>query len=79
MASLWLHFAPQVRVIVANDRMMRRYIRGRIAEHRATYDPENIRDFLDLYLRTADQGEDSDIYTGEKCSLQWRHNGRDSV
>lgn len=27
------------------------YVRGRIQEHRLTFDPNNIRDFVDLFLK----------------------------
>ncbi|KAL3874622.1 hypothetical protein ACJMK2_037608 [Sinanodonta woodiana] len=36
---------------------MSRYARKRIKEHRATFDPDNIRDFVDLYLK-AEEHED---------------------
>ena len=37
---------------------LEKYATGRIEEHRATFDPDNIRDFVDLFLKN--EGADGD-------------------
>lgn len=43
---------------------MKRYLSETIEEHRATFDGENIRDFIDLYLKATRDGSDSELFTG---------------
>ena len=40
------------------------FIRKRIAEHKETFDADNLRDFIDLYLKTETSGETSGAMTG---------------
>lgn len=32
------------------------FVRERVREHEATFDPENIRDFVDMYIETKRKG-----------------------
>ncbi|KAK3608637.1 hypothetical protein CHS0354_042638 [Potamilus streckersoni] len=43
---------------------MSRYAKRRIKEHRETFDPNNIRDFVDLYLK-AEEHEDEEVVNEE--------------
>lgn len=43
---------------------VKRYLSETIDEHKATFDGENIRDFIDLYLKAAKEGENAELYTG---------------
>ena len=36
---------------------MRDFVNEKIREHRLSYDPDNIRDFVDLYIRACDDFE----------------------
>ena len=45
-------------------RETRAFIRKRIAEHMDTFDEDNMRDFIDLYLKTEKSGETSGAMTG---------------
>ncbi|KAL3874626.1 hypothetical protein ACJMK2_037612 [Sinanodonta woodiana] len=40
---------------------MYKYVRKRIKEHRATFDPDNIRDFVDLYLKAEEHKDDEAV------------------
>ena len=42
----------------------RAFVRKMIAEHRETYDEDNIRDFIDLYLKTEKLGETDGAMSG---------------
>ena len=47
------------------DREIRDFVRKRIDEHRDTFDGDNVRDFIDLYLKTEQSGEESGAFTGQ--------------
>ncbi|XP_013412458.1 cytochrome P450 2B4 [Lingula anatina] len=38
-------------------------IKTEVEEHRKTFDPENIRDFIDCYLKTLQEEKDLDVFT----------------
>ena len=38
-------------------------MRKRIDEHRNTFDGDNVRDFIDLYLKTEKSGEESSAFS----------------
>ena len=40
-------------------------MRERIAEHRDTFDEENVRDFIDMYLKAEKDGEETGALTGK--------------
>ncbi|KAL3874624.1 hypothetical protein ACJMK2_037610 [Sinanodonta woodiana] len=40
---------------------MSRYARKRIKEHRATFNPDNIRDFVDLYLKAEEHEDEEEV------------------
>ena len=54
-------------------------MRKRIAEHRDTFDEENVRDFIDMYLKAEKDGEETGALTGKYnviltvnvCSLKY--------
>ncbi len=41
---------PRFRKVLTGHRETRDYIRKRIAEHMDTFDEENMRDFIDIYI-----------------------------
>ena len=47
---------------------VRDYVRKKIQDHRSTFDPNNIRDFIDVCLDTEQKETDaklkSEVYTG---------------
>ena len=45
--------------------MVRDFGRKRIDEHRDTFDKDNVRDFIDLYLKTEQSGEETGAFTGK--------------
>ena len=55
---------PRLRKLLAVHRETRAFIRKRVAEHKATFDEGNMRDFIDLYLKTEKSGETSGAMTG---------------
>ena len=40
------------------------YLSETIEEHKATFDPENIRDFIDLYLKASRDESEPELFTG---------------
>ena len=42
----------------------RQFVRRRVREHRDTFDGENVRDFVDLYLQAERSAEADPAYTG---------------
>ncbi|KAK2176565.1 hypothetical protein NP493_655g00003 [Ridgeia piscesae] len=54
---------PKVRKMLEVDREIRDFVRKRIDEHRDTFDGDNVRDFIDLYLKTEQSGEESGAFT----------------
>lgn len=44
---------------------VKRYLSETIEEHKATFDGDNIRDFIDLYIKAANDGENTALYTGK--------------
>jgi len=61
----WLRFLPPFRA--AYDELknlsdtFKDYILAHVAEHRETFDPDNIRDFIDLYLEAERNMEDAGV------------------
>ena len=47
------------------DREIRDFLRKRIDEHRDIFDGDNVRDFIDLYLKTEQSGEESGAFSGK--------------
>ena len=45
------------------------FIRKIIAEHRETFDEDNVRDFIDLYLKAERCGDDDGAFTGRSTLL----------
>nr|KAG5686870.1 hypothetical protein BaRGS_015548 [Batillaria attramentaria] len=39
------------------------YLEGLLKDHEETFDPDNIRDFVDLYIKTSRESEDKHLYT----------------
>ena len=46
------------------DRQIKDFVRERIAEHRETFDEDNIRDFTDLYIKAGRCGDEGGAMTG---------------
>jgi hypothetical protein len=49
--------------VLANVKSIEKYVKGRIEEHRETFDPDNIRDFVDLFLKN-EGGSGDDAING---------------
>ena len=47
------------------EREIRDFLRKRIDEHRDTFDGDNVRDFVDLYLKTEQSEEESGAFSGK--------------
>ena len=54
-----------------NQKKMEDYIKIQIQKHKETYDPCNIRDFIDLYIQREYDDTEDDI-TGEGCEWDVR-------
>ncbi|KAI0226764.1 Cytochrome P450 2C20 [Lamellibrachia satsuma] len=54
---------PKVRKIVEVDREAKDFVRKIIAEHRDTFDEDNVRDFVDIYLKTEKRENESGALT----------------
>ena len=50
--------------MIENDKRLEEYISKRIAEHRETFDPDKLRDFIDLYLKVNHEGHKAEVVTG---------------
>ena len=59
---------PSLRKVLAVYRETRAFIRKRVAEHMDTFDEDNMRDFIDLYIKTVKSGETSGAMTGRNHS-----------
>ena len=46
------------------DRQIKDFVRKIITEHRETFDEDNVRDFIDIYLKAEKRGEESGALTG---------------
>ena len=46
-----LHFQFDIDVFIRAIEGTRQFVREIMAEHRETYDPDNIRDLIDLYIQ----------------------------
>ena len=42
-------------------------LRKKIDEHRDTFDGDNVRDFIDLYLKMEQSGEENGAFSGKCC------------
>ena len=47
------------------DREAKDFVRKIIAEHRDTFDDDNVRDFIDIYLKTEKHENKSGALTGK--------------
>ena len=52
----------QVGRAIQSFRRLEKFAKSKIQEHRETFDPDNIRDFVDLYLQT--ENTDDKYITG---------------
>ena len=46
------------------------YVAERLREHEETFDPDNIRDFMDLHIQMKRSGEHKETLTGKYTCLQ---------
>ena len=73
--NLFLVKPSLVRTALANNRT-REFVRKRVQEHRETFDPDAIRDFVDIYLdaemRSKMGGDDDMLYTGRNVNFTIR-------
>ena len=51
--------------MIENDKHLEKYISQRIAEHKETFDPDKVRDFIDLYLKVNSEGHKAEAITGK--------------
>jgi hypothetical protein len=63
---LCLYF--QISKVFGIFKSLEKYAKGRIEEHRETFDPDNIRDFVDLFLKN-EGGNGDDAINGMCLSL----------
>ena len=48
-----------------------------LKEHEETYNPDEVRDFVDIYIKTRSESEDTHLYTGTSSSFPFAMlNGR---
>ena len=52
-----------MRKVVDIDRDIKEFVRKKTAEHRETFDEQNIRDFIDIYLKAEKDGEENGALT----------------
>ena len=52
--------------------VLSRYMRQQLEEHEATFDPENIRDMLDLHIQLK-EANDADQTQGNALCLKFTH------
>lgn len=50
---------------VNNLKKVDNYIETLLKDHQETYDPNEIRDFIDLYIKTGKESKDARLYSGE--------------
>jgi len=64
--TLTLHFSSTklIRKRTLAIERVKKYLSETIEDHKATFDGENVRDFIDLYLKAAQDGDDTDLFTG---------------
>jgi len=58
-------FPSKIRQLVANNLVMRDFILKKLEEHRQTFDPQDMRDFMDLYIDIEVNGSTNDVLTEE--------------
>ena len=51
--------------VIEFDRQIKGFVREGIAEHRDTFDEENVRDFIDVYLKAEKDGDETGALTGK--------------
>ena len=49
--------------------MFKHYINKKIQEHRSSFDPDNLRDFIDLYLEAEAKDQNDEIHNGKYMEL----------
>ena len=68
--AIKLFFRKTVRTLAGGIAKLADYIQKQIDKHRNTFDPDNMRDFLDIYINPDNMRDFLDIYikhrTGEK-------------
>jgi hypothetical protein len=52
---------------------VKRYLAKTIHEHEETFDPNNIRDFIDLYHRVSMDKSDPEVFTGKSGLIRGVH------
>ena len=67
----WLMF--QMPVIRKCNKRLIDYVAERLKEHEETFDPDNIRDFMDLHIQMKRSGEHKETLTGRPITrlLLW--------
>ncbi len=54
----------QGRQLIENDKKIKSFIWRHIDQHRLTFNPDNIRDLLDLYLKVNENRGETDSLSG---------------
>ncbi|XP_036362998.1 cytochrome P450 2B2-like isoform X2 [Octopus sinensis] len=78
----FLRWKSPVGRIIQNDESARSYVKNKIIEHKETFDAENIRDFIDMYLLTLEKEPNSETLTGSnmlRAILDMFTGGTDTV
>ena len=60
------NFQPSLGRVLFSSIRTRSFARRRVKEHRQTYDEQNIRDFVDLYIQAGQADSNDRAYTGER-------------
>ena len=54
-----------MRDVIRHDTEAKAFVAKCIAEHRDTFDEDNLRDFIDIYLKVEKEKNESDALTGK--------------
>ena len=73
---------PSLLKVLRSNQRTHAFVRKRVQEHRDTFDPDVIRDFVDIYLDAerrskTDKDEDMTSYTGSKPSSVYKNKNSD--
>ena len=50
---------------------MDEFLEKMLKEHEETYDPTEVRDFVDVYIKTRSESEDAHLYNGKRQRVEY--------
>ena len=50
---------------------MDEFLETMLKEHEETYDPSEVRDFVDIYIKTRLESEDAHLYNGKRQRIEY--------